>query len=82
MMRLLVVPFIYRSSDVGSRQNRENERLQEGYQQFDQVHKRRKQAANNNPSRGAADALSVFTKEENQPDEAQDNDVTGRYVRE
>lgn len=80
MMRLLVVSFIYRSPDVGSRQDRKNERLQECHQQFDQVHKRRKQTANNNSSRSAADAFPVFTEKEDQADEAQNNDVAGRYI--
>ena len=85
-MRLCVVVVMTVASvvnccaNVAGGQDGEDEGLQESYQQFDQVHKGRKQTADDATCYGTAYTFTVVAKEEDQTDQAQDDDVACRDV--
>ena len=66
MIIVIMVVFFNRCSDVASRQDGEDECLQERYQQFDQVHEGREQATNNSTTSRPSNAFSIITKQEDQ----------------
>lgn len=61
-------------------QNREDKRLQKCHKQFNKVHKNSKQAANDTACYGSAYRFPVFAKKEYKTDEAQYDNVPGRYI--
>ena len=66
MIIVIMVVFFNRCSDVASRQDGEDECLQERYQQFDQVHEGSEQASHHSTYSCAAYTLTIISKQEDQ----------------